>query len=1309
MKNLRNTHYNKWKIPDARQITAIAWDVATDTILCTIGPSENDAVIELIRTDMKSKPLTHQSIASWEALCPNPDIVCDEVISLHYFADILTTYVIFKGGDIVAIIENNFQNEKDIELIGSFDEGITAAKWSPDEELLAITTNTDKLIFMSKKIEVVKEVIFSSEDLKLSNQISVGWGKKETQFRGKGARALKDPTMPDKIDEGVLSPNDDFKVSMSWRGDGAFIVISSVEAKKRRVLRVYSRECLLDSISEPIDGLEGALSWRPSGNIIASIQRLENRVDVVFFERNGLRHGQFSLRVTPAQLQCSSQNIQLQWNSDSTVLAVIMAEHLEFWTMGNYHWYLKQQISYGSEMPVIPLLWHPEIPLRCMFASKDSLTTVEYICTTAQTAASPLKDFGVVAVIDGKTVKVTPFRTANIPPPMFLLEIEVESNVIDVSLNEITYSIAILHQTGISVFGLTNIEDPSACHYLIKDICLIETNNSNTLYQQISWACDNVIVTLQNSGFTSSLTRSCFDKDCNKTEMIESADAKCASKSSSILTLSSFFEGDCIHAFTQNNKGEIQSLENDDRSSFQFKFPFYLPWVQLVSYGGKIFAVGMSSNGSLYANNLLIAKNCTSFLTTQVHIIFTTTSHTLKFIHITDIENLDVLPNDNEVDERCRNIERGARLVTAIPTDLSVVLQMPRGNLETIYPRAMVLAGIRKLIEEKNYRKAYTHCRTHRVDMNLLYDYAPQQFLLNVELFVNQIKRITYLDLFLSSLREEDVTKTMYMETRISNTNDSNFRSQTHEMKSDSEEFSEKTSKINKICDACLEVFKTRTSEYLQNIVTALVCKSPPALDDGLIIIANLIDNSPLLAEKAAQHICFLADVNKLYDNALGLYNIDLALRIVQNSQRDPQEYLPFLQNLLDMTPLRRQFSIDNHLGKHAKALIWLYEIDEFNEIKAYVQKHSLYLDALSLYQHKPTNYAIIMSLYASFLESKSDYSSAALAYESLSNYTNATSCYLSSGSSYWRQTLHCALSQSPPISGQALIELATSLYDSLYESKDFYSAATIQLEYLSSVPDACNTLCKGHFFVEALHLCTLKKQPELLQSVVEPGLMEAFASSTGLLADFKAQILAQVPRIRELREKALRDPLAFYEGERSGVNADIPDDISVVADSHLSTNCSLFTRYTGKGKSSTVGSMTSRATSKHRKKEERKRAKGKKGSVYEEEYLVNSFERLIRRVESTRGEISRLIEGLIRRGMWEQAKSLETSLEALVKSCASTVPEVFKVETKNLETHHELPKQTGGAAVLQESFEALERGKDVPIIAPFKKMSLLG
>ena len=147
--------------------------------------------------------------------------------------------------------------------------------------------------------------------------------------------------------------------------------------------------------------------------------------------------------------------------------------------------------------------------------------------------------------------------------------------------------------------------------------------------------------------------------------------------------------------------------------------------------------------------------------------------------------------------------------------------------------------------------------------MNILYDHAPEQFLANVALFIDQVKKITYIDLFLSSLREEDVTQTMYKETRVSR----GFEVGTLAVNGTNEALSApsirgKSSKVNRICDAVLEVLKARTATNLQNIITANVCKSPPALDDGLLVVAQLMKDSPEMADKAVEHICFLASIS---------------------------------------------------------------------------------------------------------------------------------------------------------------------------------------------------------------------------------------------------------------------------------------------------------------------------------------------------------------------------------------------------------------------------------------------------------------
>ena len=111
------------------------------------------------------------------------------------------------------------------------------------------------------------------------------------------------------------------------------------------------------------------------------------------------------------------------------------------------------------------------------------------------------------------------------------------------------------------------------------------------------------------------------------------------------------------------------------------------------------------------------------------------------------------VPEDTpETDERCRSSERGSRLVSVIPSIFAVVLQAPRGNIETIFPRALVLAGIRTFIDQKKYRSAFLACRSQMVDLNILHDYAPEQFMENIALFIDQVKKIDYIDDFISRL-----------------------------------------------------------------------------------------------------------------------------------------------------------------------------------------------------------------------------------------------------------------------------------------------------------------------------------------------------------------------------------------------------------------------------------------------------------------------------------------------------------------------------------------------------------------------------
>jgi elongator complex protein 1 len=164
----------------------------------------------------------------------------------------------------------------------------------------------------------------------LDEPINVGWGSKQTQFHGSlGKSAAQSATAPLVVG---ISPDDDGMPRISWRNDGAAFVVSSISPRPNgadsgsgyRTLRVYDRDGALQSTSEAVPGLEHILAWRPTGAgaLIAGTQRFDfpgggagkpGRHDLVFFERNGLRHGEFGVRPPAGAVTAGDAEGNLKW------------------------------------------------------------------------------------------------------------------------------------------------------------------------------------------------------------------------------------------------------------------------------------------------------------------------------------------------------------------------------------------------------------------------------------------------------------------------------------------------------------------------------------------------------------------------------------------------------------------------------------------------------------------------------------------------------------------------------------------------------------------------------------------------------------------------------------------------------------------------------------------------------------------------------------------------------------------------------------------------------------------------------------
>lgn len=755
MRNLKNVRHLHVRLDDDAPLTATAWNPVDQSIICAFGPTEHSPAITLKRID--SRVVGDATIiAHWDALCPDPDSPCDQILSLHYIVETSSICLVLAGGDLVLVKDDPQTTENPVEIVGSVDEGIAAAAWAPDDDLLTVCTRANTLLFMTRAFDPLSTVTLSPDDVNVSAHVSVGWGKKETQFKGKRAKSLHDPTVKD-ADEGLLSQYDDGVTTLSWRGDGAYVVLNTVQDGNTRMLRVFTREGELDSVSEPVNGLESALSWRPAGNLISCVQRFHDHVDVVFFERNGLRHGQFTLRLSEHDLALDQKGIHLAWNADSSILAVSFSDRVQLWTMGNYHYYLKQEIPLQSASRPTPqtTIWHTEFPMQVVVSDTTALQSLNYTFDVSNgPAISPL-DAGLAVVIDGRLLKLTPLRIANVPPPMSLLQIELSENVIDVAIDPRTTKIAVLCQQSVYIYSVDCTRMPCSLPQLLQTVVLGDLiQRPRQILFDSSTETGLVILSDHSTLLYCVGTENITDVYVHDTPVM----TLCRNTHGRPIA----FEDACAKIYQLETSKH--TISTNLLGSLATPCPWVETWTRLedelsetlifsLSSGGTLNVTGASMGSEL--RNISQIANVTSFLLTSAHLIFTTTQHLLKFVHLqsSGLKPLDIPMDEPEKDERCRAIERGAKLIAVMPSDYKLVLQMPRGNLETIYPRALVLASIRDNLKALQYRKAFLTCRTHRVDMNILHDFAPTMFMENVHSFVTQLESVTYIDLFLSSLK----------------------------------------------------------------------------------------------------------------------------------------------------------------------------------------------------------------------------------------------------------------------------------------------------------------------------------------------------------------------------------------------------------------------------------------------------------------------------------------------------------------------------------------------------------------------------
>jgi hypothetical protein len=310
--------------------------------------------------------------------------------------------------------------------------------------------------------------------------------------------------------------------------------------------------------------------------------------------------------------------------------------------------------------------------------------------------------------------------------------------------------------------------------------------------------------------------------------------------------------------------------------------------------------IALSHKNHLYCNEILLLTNVSSFYySPSYHLMMCITLGNKPFLHFIMLQSLvhllqlsyDMETNQEKLItlEVCepRPLERGSRLILSVENDSKVILQMPRGNLEIIEPRIMILLQVQNLLLGHLTSPTTPDCplmdcflllRKQKIDFNYLFDFQPRIFFQYLEPFINycldlkakstaltagsggqqhQNNFAEFLSLLITSIESQDVTKTKYSLFNTSlQLNSEELDREKQSFVDENEFINEK--KVNFLCERIREILLKKLKQYQEeqmkqqreggkplpqpmHIIHPLLCtyakQKPPLLQEALTLI----------------------------------------------------------------------------------------------------------------------------------------------------------------------------------------------------------------------------------------------------------------------------------------------------------------------------------------------------------------------------------------------------------------------------------------------------------------------------------------
>ncbi|KAI5075184.1 hypothetical protein GOP47_0009260 [Adiantum capillus-veneris] len=690
-------------------------------------------------------------------------------------------------------------------------------------------------------------------------------------------------------------------------------------------------------------------------------------------------------------------------------------------------------------------------------------------------------------------------------------------------------------------------------------------------------------------------------------------------------------------------------------------------WIQalLVPASQNVILLGLDVDGKLQVDSKVMTKDCTSFSVHRtcidgrsvLHVLYTTKQDILFVENIEDIlkikdsssikQDSPTLPEKRneertvghrkegikDVFKTCIVWERGARLVTALGGhSAAVILQTLRGNLETVYPRNLVAGSIMAALCESKFNEAMLLARRHHINLNLLVDFQGWKlFIQQCVDFVRQVKNLNHITELVCAVSAGNLADNSYQDLLLP------FAKETpRDEPSEESQLPGQGSKIQSIMHAIRKALEDEVVASPRRelcILTTMARSDPPELEEALFCIKKLreeemnqviqeddVDNSSkrLSAEEALKHLLWLSDSKLVFNAALGLYDLHLAAMVAANSQGDPKEFLPLLQDLEKMPTSLMKYKIDHSLQRYQKALENLAAAGSahFDQCLDLIRDQpQLFPIGRKLFQTRPENVALLEA-WGDYLLGKEKFEDAAAAFSSCSQLQKAMGAYRAGG--MWQCVL--VVAGMMEYTQEEVLKLAHELREELQALGRPRDAANIALEHCREPEDAVHLYIEAREWMEAVRVAYMCKSPKLIQEQVQSAALEC---ATSYIAEFQESIEKvgkYLARYLAVKQRRVLLELKVKMGDLDAIEEDTVSDVS----SHVS-GMSVYTTGTRSSKLSLQSSVKGSKQGGGKSKGGRIRA----GSPGEEAALVEHLKGM-KVAERTLEEVKKLLHILV-------------------------------------------------------------------------------